>query len=121
MIVPPARLGLSLWIETPDGEILFGQGRLTILEAIEKHGSLTAAADALGMSYRGLWARIRRSEQRLGLQLVESHAGRGPSSGTRVTHTGKELMHRYRDLRQSVLDAAEEAFRRFADPGPQGP
>ncbi|MCK4302688.1 MAG: hypothetical protein KAY24_00425, partial [Candidatus Eisenbacteria sp.] len=65
-----------------------------------------------GMSYRGLWARIRFSERRLGIQLIESHAGRGPDSGTSLTHEGRAMMKRYETLQREALAAAEKAFRK---------
>ncbi|MFN7398316.1 MAG: winged helix-turn-helix domain-containing protein, partial [Sandaracinobacter sp.] len=35
-----------------DGEIAFGPGKADLLEAIAAHGSISAAARALGLSYR---------------------------------------------------------------------
>lgn len=105
-----ASLRLSLWIENRHGDVLFGEGRQQILRAIESEGSLSAAAQTLNMSYRGLWARIRNSEKRLGFPLIESHAGRGPDSGTALTPAGRELMQRFADLHARVGAAAREAF-----------
>ena len=105
------KMALNIWIENPEGEILFGDGRLQILQAIEKQGTLSAAAEKLGMSYRGLWARIRHSERRLGFALIETHAGRGPSSGTSLTPEGRSVMRRYTKLQKQVQTAARKAFR----------
>ena len=104
------RLRVSVWIENPEGQVLFGAGRGQILRAIDEHGSLTAAATALGMSYRGLWARIRHSERRLGFPLVEAHAGRGASSGTSLTPQGRDMAERFERLRDRVTAAADDAF-----------
>jgi len=100
---------LTLWLETSSGEPVFGKGRMIILDAIEAHGSLAAASRALGMSYRTLWARLRRSEKRLGLRLVVSHAGCGPDSGSVLTPEGRELLERYRELLRRVNAATAEA------------
>ena len=40
-----------IWIEV-DGEILLGEGRVSLLKAIEKTGSLSKASKSLGMSYK---------------------------------------------------------------------
>jgi molybdate transport system regulatory protein len=101
---------VNLWIENPQGELLFGEGRLQILQAIEEHGTLSAAAEALGMSYRGLWARVRHSERRLGFPLIESRAGRGPESGTSLTAEGHAIMERYARLLTQTQTAAQTAF-----------
>jgi molybdate transport system regulatory protein len=102
---------LTLWLETGSGEPAFGKGRMIILDAIDANGSLSAAASALGMSYRGLWARLRRSEQRLGFRLIVSHAGRGRDSGSVLTPEGRALLERYRALLRRVTAAAEDAGR----------
>jgi len=107
---------LALWLETASGEAAFGKGRMIILDAIDEHGSLSAAAAALGMSYRGLWARVRRSEQRLGFPLISSHAGRGRDSGSTLTPQGRELLERYRVLLARLTAAAEAASREIFDP-----
>lgn len=39
-----------IWIDDENGDVVFGSGRLRILNAIEEHGSILAAAKALGMS-----------------------------------------------------------------------
>ena len=106
----PMQMKINIWIENPQGELLFGEGRLQILQAIEKHGTLSAAAEALGMSYRGLWARVRHSERRLGLSLIESHAGRGPDSGTSLTAEGRAFMERYARLLERTRAAAQRSF-----------
>ena len=110
---------LSLWLENSAGEPAFGKGRMLILDAIDAHGSLSAAARALGMSYRGLWARLRRSERRLGFPLVVSHPGCGHESGTVLTPAGRELLERYRELLRRVKTAADDAAREILDRAPQ--
>lgn len=102
---------LSLWLENGSGEPAFGKGRMIILDAIDAHGSLSAAARALGMSYRGLWARLRRSERRLGYRLVVSHPGAGRDSGSALTPKGRELLERYREILRRVNAAADDAAR----------
>src|SRR4030042_5621259 len=89
---------LTLWIDDGEGRSVFGKGRMLILDAIDRQGSLAAAATSLGMSYRALWGRVRRTETRLGYALIESHAGRGHSSGSILTPRGRDLLERYRTL-----------------------
>jgi molybdate transport system regulatory protein len=107
------RVRLNVWVENELGELLFGEGRQQILEAIQTHGSLSAAAESLGMSYRGLWARVRNSEKRLGFPLIESHAGRGPESGTALTPEGRALLKRFTRLQKQVLKSTQTAFQRL--------
>lgn len=100
----------SVWIETDQGKSVFGKGRLQILTAIQDTGSIKAAAEAMGMSYRGLWGRLKTTEKRLGFALVVSQPGSGPQSGSRLTPEALALMAQYETLLTSVEAQADEAF-----------
>ena len=69
-----------------------GPGLAKALKAIQETGSLRAAAERLGMSYRRLWERIRRAEKLLGVRLVER--GR---KGSRLTPEAEKLLQAYRE------------------------
>lgn len=55
----------KMWIENGHGKVVFGLGRYHILDAIQRLGSLNAAAQELKMSYRAVWGRITATEDRL--------------------------------------------------------
>jgi len=88
---PSMRVRFNLWIENSEGGLLYGRGRHRALKAVEEQGSLSAAAEALEVPFRGLWARMKSSEKRLGFKLMESRAGRGPASGTVLTEQGQAI------------------------------
>lgn len=102
---------LHLWLER-GGETLFGLGRLQLLERIDACGSIKGAADALGMSYRAAWGKIRASEETLGLALVEKIGGN--KSGCRLTRQGRSLARVYRmwfdDVERLAVERANELF-----------
>ena len=56
------RACLKLWIESEDGHVALSEWRVTLLEAVREHGSLVAAARALGVPHRTAWQRIREME-----------------------------------------------------------
>ena len=89
----PPVVRLRLWLETGDG-MFFGSGRGMLLEAVERHGSLKRAAEALGMSYRAAWGKMRRTEKVLGVQLIEQAGSR--KGGHRLTPAGRILMDKFR-------------------------
>ena len=66
---------MHLWVEIDDG-VVFGLGRLQLLRQVERCGSLKAAAEALGMSYRGAWGKIKATEELIGEKLIERAASR---------------------------------------------
>lgn len=100
---------LHLWLET-EGGVSFGLGRLLLLEEIQTQGSLKAAAEKLGMSYRAAWGKIKASEELLGQPLIEKKAGN--RSGYDLTTFGQELLSGFKAWFDSVERiAVEEAAR----------
>jgi len=83
---------LHVWLEAGD-EVFFGAGRALLLLKIAEHGSLSKAAEDLGMSYRAAWGKIRRTEKVLGLKLIARNGCR--KGGHRLTEHGLFLTQRY--------------------------
>ena len=95
----------KLWIEDAEGKVVFGLGRYRILEAIDRLGSLQAAAKDLRMSYRAVWCRIKASEERLGKLLV-ARKGRGSC----LTPLAQKLMKKYRRIQAVVENESDEIY-----------
>ncbi|WP_127793760.1 LysR family transcriptional regulator [Agromyces sp. LHK192] len=72
-----------------------------IVHAIAEHGSLTAAAAALGYSQPAVSQQVRRFQDRTGVALVE-RAGRG----IRLTESGRALARHARSVTTSLEAAA---------------
>ncbi len=83
-----------IWVEE-DGKVLFGKGRENLLEAIEECQSLNKAAKKLNMSYRAAWGRIKASEKRLGVKLVENNPNH---KGMTLTDEAKHFLKIFREL-----------------------
>jgi len=98
----------KVWLETEEGFIL-GPGGLEILEAVERRGSLKAASEELGMSYKFVWTYIRRLERSLGVRILETRRGGYRHGGSSLTPCGERLLEAYKGL----LEAAEEACRKY--------
>lgn len=98
--VPTIRL--HLWLDTEDG-VFFGSGRAQLLEGIERHGSLKSAAEAMGISYRAAWGKLKQTEAVLGVRLVQTRGSN--KSGFELTEDGRML----KDLFRSWFDAVEAA------------
>ncbi|MCG8531450.1 MAG: LysR family transcriptional regulator [Desulfovibrionales bacterium] len=102
---------IHLWLETQAG-VLIGQGRLQLLEYIQHTGSLSAAAKALGMSYRAAWGKIKSSEKILGIELLEQRSGKGTAA--QLSAAAIHLIASYRewltDVEQYALTSAAEHF-----------
>ena len=109
------RIKSKFWLEDESGDTVFGEGRRRILELIEELGSMQAAAKALNMSYRGVWARLRATEERLGVKLVETSVGRGKNRGSRLTPEARKLLANYKVLAKKGVTKADELFEQVMD------
>jgi len=102
---------LHLWLEKGD-EVFFGAGRALLLAEIEKHGSLSKAAEELGMSYRAAWGKIRKTEKVLGVKLIAQNGCR--KEGHRLTEQGLLLKEQYlrwfQEIEKCALSKAAEIF-----------
>jgi molybdate transport system regulatory protein len=87
-----------------------GAGRAELLAAIEDLGSIKAAAERFGMSYRYVWGYLRELEDAAGFPLVERHRGGGGTRGANLTAQGKQLLVRYREFQRRLEAAAEREF-----------
>ena len=94
----------KLWLEK-DGRVIFGPGRFELLEAVEECQSLSAAAKKLKMSYRAAWGRLRASEDRLGIPLVELTDNR---QGMRLTEEAQKLKTAFLELENKIDGLLEE-------------
>jgi len=101
----------KVWLEL-DGSPVFGDGKARMLERIDEAGSLTSAAKSLGMSYRGLWGRLREMERRLGVSLLARKAGGRGGGGTQLTEHGHRLLRQYRRFRDGINALVDERFGR---------
>ncbi len=111
---------VKVWLEI-EGRYVFGFGLSEILKAVEATGSIKAAAESLGKSYRYAWGRIKKAEKALGEALVESRVGGKGTSRSSLTGRARRLVAEYDALRGRMFDVVEEEFStRFDRPGEAG-
>jgi molybdate transport system regulatory protein len=107
----------KVWLEDREGRIIFGLGRMRILNAIERCGSLNAAAKELKMSYRAVWGKIKVTEEALGKPLLVKNQGGSAGGGSTLTPYAYTLMKRYLELSRIVDTQADALFESgFLDP-----
>ncbi len=94
------RIKYKVWLEK-DGKVIFGKGREEMFRAILECKSLQAAAKDLKMSYRAAWGRIKASEERLGIKLVESDGAR---KSLRLTAEARTLLEQYEQFEKDLDD-----------------
>jgi len=106
-----------VWIANRAGEVVFGNGRLKILEAVKKSGSIQKAAQKLNMGYRGVWGRIKATEDRLGKALLIRNIGGKSGGGSQLTPFALELMERFKALHRDVADESDRLFEKDVSSG----
>lgn len=109
MDAKPHRLTIKskIWIEDEEGQVVFGEGRLRILNAIEECGSILGAAKSLGMSYRAVWGKIKATEERLGQPILQSRTGGAHGGGSKLTPFARALLERFRQLEKLTRMTAD--------------
>jgi molybdate transport system regulatory protein len=105
----------NLWLEK-DGEVVLSLWRVRLLQAVADTGSITAAAESLGVPYRVAWQKIHEMEERLGEKLVTTQVGGAHGGGARLTPAADAYLDRFErfahDLERFVTDSFEANFLR---------
>ncbi|SFU80870.1 TOBE domain-containing protein [Pseudoduganella namucuonensis] len=85
----------KVWM-TVGGRQLGGSDRVALLAAVAEHGSITKAAKAVKLSYKGAWDAVEAMNNLAGEPLVERLAGGKGGGGTRLTARGAQLVENFR-------------------------
>ncbi|MBC8723305.1 LysR family transcriptional regulator [Paraburkholderia sp. 31.1] len=99
-------LGGSVWFQAGT-QTLGGAARIALLAAIGETGSITSAAKAVGISYKGAWDAIDTMNNLAGEPLVVRLTGGKGGGGTTLTPRAMKLIETFR--------AVEREHRRFLE------
>jgi molybdate transport system regulatory protein len=86
-----------IWIEGPDGTFL-GYGRVVLLERIREHGSISAAARSMGMSYRHAWKLVDSMNRQSRTPVVTMSVGGRGGGGACLTESGERAIDAFWSL-----------------------
>jgi molybdate transport system regulatory protein len=90
--------------------------RVALLEKVAELGSISAAAKAAGVSYKGAWEAIEALNNLSDAPVVERLVGGSGGGGTRLTAHGKKVLDMLRNIEidfQSFLAAMGKSSQRF--------
>lgn len=112
-------LRYEIWLESVlKKTVLNGEG-FSLLQEIEKTGSLSGAAKNLQMSYRKAWGILRETEQHLGFPLVDKRRGGASGGRSNLSDEGLQLLRAYRSLHHetdiAMKNIAKVFFARIND------
>ncbi len=106
-------LNYKLWLSSITGEGIIEEDRYSLLKKINDHNSLRKAAEEMGISYRKAWGDIKKAEELIGYQLVESVRGGKEGGRTTLTPKAVKLLEAYDALHTKMDDAVEKAYEEF--------
>jgi len=101
---------IKIWIENEAGDILFGEGKTSLLERIDALGSISKAAAEVGMDYKKAWGHIYLIEKKINNMIIVRKKGGKNGGGSALTQKGRELIHAYRAYREAVIAFSDEKF-----------
>ena len=97
-----------------DGSFLVGPRYIKLLEGVEQTGSIRAACRLIGLSYRTCLDRIRQMERILGTPVLATRRGGNERGGSELTPAARQLVRVYRQWREEVEQASQQAYARAA-------
>jgi molybdate transport system regulatory protein len=97
-------ISASLTLKRGEGSRV-GLERVALIEAVDELGSIRAAAERLGLSYKGAWDIVQGLNNLFSTPLIEAAAGGKAGGAARVTPHGREVAAAFRRV-QGEVDAA---------------
>ena len=95
---------VHVWFEKDKG-VYFGHGRYELLLLISELGSLKLAAEEMGISYRGAWGKIKKTEEVIGKALIYKDNNK---EGYKLTEFGKDFVNEFRSYYDDVTEFARQ-------------
>lgn len=92
-----------------------GPGKIRLLEAIDRSGSISAAGRELEMSYRRSWLLVDDLNRCFREPLVASQRGGTKGGGAGLTDFGREVIRRFRAVEAAAAEAARPDMTTLAD------
>jgi len=108
----PRYRGLTLRILAKDSPAI-GPGKAALVSHIDETGSISAAARAMGMSYRRAWQLVDALNESFLQPVVLTEIGGRRGGGARVTEFGRELVRAYRRMEHKASTAIARDLREF--------
>ena len=89
-----------IWIEC-DNNVLLGEGRVQLLKAIQKTGSLSKAAKSLNISYKKAWQLLDSVNKSAKKPVTINSIGGKGGGGAQLTDYGKSLINAFDEINKN--------------------
>jgi molybdate transport system regulatory protein len=105
------RVRVKIWIEDEEQNLIFGGGKTEVLQLIDETGSISKAAQRVGMNYKKAWSHIKILEKNIEDELVVTQKGQGEQSGSCLTPKAREVIQTYKILQYDIKKYADKRFK----------
>lgn len=101
-----------IWIEADD-KVLLGQGRVTLLKAIQETGSLSKAAKSLNISYKKAWQLLDAVNKSAKKPVTINSVGGKGGGGAQLTDYGKQLVTIFDEINESCWTFLDQQLQKL--------
>lgn len=95
-------------------EIALGPGKIDLLEAIDRIGSISGAARDLGLSYKRAWDLVDIMNHCFKKPLINQSVGGRGGGGACLTSTGTQMITLYRTMEKKAGTAITSEWKKIS-------
>jgi molybdate transport system regulatory protein len=107
------RLHYKIWMSDDKENGILGDGKWKMLKLIDEKGSMKAACDEMGYTYRRTWGNLQKIEKFFGFPLLEKHRGGADGGRTVLSEEGRKLVRAFDEFHNSVDAYIQQGFEKF--------
>jgi molybdate transport system regulatory protein len=100
-----------------DSASAIGRERMRLLEAVARHGSITAGAKAVGLTYKAAWDALDAMANLFGVPLLETRTGGPAGGGACLTPAGARVVEAFHRLEAELTRVLRELKPELAGTG----
>lgn len=102
------------WLEK-NGSTYLASGRIDLLKQLAKFGSISGAAEAMGISYHHAWSMVDKMNELAKEPLIIATPGGKGGGGTELTEKGKMVLAKFEEIRNNFQELIAEINVSFND------
>ena len=106
-------LHYKIWLSDRKNNGILGDGKWLVLKLIEQKGSLKAACEELGYTYRRTWGNLKKIEEFFGFPLLDKSRGGSEGGHMALTEEGKRLVQAFDKFHASADSVIQKGFEIF--------
>jgi molybdate transport system regulatory protein len=104
------RFHYKIWLSDESDQGILGDGKWKVLKLIDEKGSIKAACDELGWTYRRTWGNLKRIEEFFGFPLLDKFRGGSEGGMTKLTPEGRKLVQAFDRFHSTVDQTITKGF-----------